>query len=474
MKIELKETADRHGKTWFRCRDAAGRDYILPAACLCGTSVSLSPQIFAQYSEKPDIGPGPMSKPTRETAQKETSQFQASGMAGPLASARAKDAGEGEWLRVAAGLGGRVTEPGEDGAFDIQWMPKGKQTITPTVNGKPKKVTFEVTAALAEKMDRQLQAMLAEAREQDAALPYTDFNHEDAEASGHGTEFYWDEASGIRLKGRWTSRGQEGIRGRAYTKFSPEWAMNKAGAVMGIGLNLGGLVNRPAFKTIATVKAKSTDGGSGDEVDPNKPATEKKEEPYMKELLKALAKAGLISDSGLSEAEAVAELNAKVENVKAALEVKAKLATDYVSKTEHDDLRKRFDEANAAQAEAEVEIAISDGRIAPKDEAAKAKWTELLKKDFATAKTLLDSIAKTSQVPGQRVQASASERGNTATAAKAGDAGGDAGEHEFVAKAKAMLKDDPKIADESMAYDVLARQQPDLYEAYCDDIAKAS
>jgi hypothetical protein len=147
---------------------------------------------------------------------------------------------------------------------EIQWMPPGKHTVRPTVDGKPKEISLEVTQELAGKFAGQLAELRKAADEGRGDLPYLDFNHEDGAAAAEVTGLRWagDDAKegGIRAQVRWSAAGRAALEGRTFRRFSPQWYTDKrSGAPVGIDVNLGGLVNRAAFRTIQPVVAKRDD-----------------------------------------------------------------------------------------------------------------------------------------------------------------------------------------------------------------------
>jgi hypothetical protein len=150
------------------------------------------------------------------------------------------------------------TPTGDD--FDIQWMPPGPQSPVCFVGDDAKELSFTVLPQHAEMFDAMLQKMLSDAAAGNGDVPFIDFNHEDGAASGRPTKFYWGgddpQTGGIRLKGKWTGSGKAAVQGKDFTRFSPEWFFGANNEPLAIGANLGGLVNRAAFKSIAAV-AKS-------------------------------------------------------------------------------------------------------------------------------------------------------------------------------------------------------------------------
>jgi hypothetical protein len=66
----------------------------------------------------------------------------------------------------------------------------------------------------------------------------------------------------VRCKVDWTPDARDAIQKRIYTRFSPQFIPDdETGEVIGMPVNMGGLVNRAAFKTIQPVAAK--DFGEG-------------------------------------------------------------------------------------------------------------------------------------------------------------------------------------------------------------------
>lgn len=148
-------------------------------------------------------------------------------------------------------------------AFDIQWMPPGRQTPNGSIDGEPFAMDFIVSSRHADICNRELQARRAQAAAGEGDIPYFDFNHDDAARSGEPELLYWagehPKQGGIRAKGKWSGSGKQALINRDYRRFSPQWTPNKGrgGEPLGIGVNLGGLVNRAAFQGIQSVIAKS-------------------------------------------------------------------------------------------------------------------------------------------------------------------------------------------------------------------------
>ena len=152
-----------------------------------------------------------------------------------------------------------------DGDYNIQWMPPGPQDVTCWVNGAPRRLKFTVKAKHAELFNAQLQKMISSAQAGDGDRPLTDYSHEDRAASSRPKRIEWGgddpKTGGIRLIGRWTGKAKSAILDEEFDRFSPQWDCDENTVEpVGINANLGGLVNKPAFKSIAKVQANDASG----------------------------------------------------------------------------------------------------------------------------------------------------------------------------------------------------------------------
>ena len=155
------------------------------------------------------------------------------------------------------------TSNSDDAPDEIQWMPPGEHVISASRGGKPATLKVNVTADTADRIAQVHQGYVAAAANGAEDVPYLDFNHDDAEASGHPTAFHWGggdpQRGGVRAKVKWTDSGRRAIVGKSYRRFSPSFFVNDSGDVTGAPVNMGGLVNRAAFKRIAPVVSKYTE-----------------------------------------------------------------------------------------------------------------------------------------------------------------------------------------------------------------------
>lgn len=244
----------------------------------------------------------------------------------------------------------------DDDGDDIQWMPPGVHEIQPhTTDGKVKKVTVLVDEAAAEAVEKaraQYQAAF-DAGQGDA--PFLDFCHADQEASAWVKRSYWGgddpKTGGIRLKLDWTDEGRA-KKGKSLKRFSPGFYLTeKPDAegryhVTGAPANMGGLVNRAAFRTIQSLSASATmEGGENQNNNQDK---------------------NTMTDD---EIKALQEENASL-------------------KKQLEDLQKAISNMKEKDADAAVEAACAAGKISPD---LKASWRENLLKNPAS-KTLLASL----------------------------------------------------------------------------------
>lgn len=258
---------------------------------------------------------------------------------------------------------------------DIQFMPPGRQTIMPTRDGKPVKVTVDVNAATAD----ALQAALTAAAES-GDRPWFDYNHEDGRASGHPVRFYWAgedrKKGGVRCDVAWTQAGGQALATREFRHFSPAFFL--AGEkVTGAPLNMGGLVNASAFRNREALwnKAASTN---------NEQRTTPMTEPTVAELQAKL----------IEKDKELASLQAKLAEVadkdKTITELKAK-----ADRQEGELKAKRVEFAKAT-----VKEAIAANRLAPQAVELHAKWEAMIEanSDNAALLTAIDPKALTGAV----------------------------------------------------------------------------
>jgi len=294
---------------------------------------------------------------------------------------------------------------------EIQWMPAGEHVIAATQGEAAVTQLVIVNEETAVRMEALLQELRAQAEAGAEDVPYFDFNHEDAEASARPLRFFWGGedffTGGVRVEVEWTEPGRTALLGKAYRRFSPSFFVDAAGEVTGAPLNMGGLVNRAAFKTINPIVA----GANTIESDANQERASNMDPMKLATELAAAQKRIL-------ELEQLLTLKAK------------------------------------DQARAIVETAVRTGKLAPQNTALHAKWVDALTKNPELAETLTGlavNHALVSIVP----------HNSTAVHAN-GNANGP--EHEFVVKARQFAEQRKVVFTEAVMH--VAAKEPELYEAY--------
>lgn len=299
---------------------------------------------------------------------------------------------------------------------EIQWMPAGQHVIAATQGEAPVTQLVIVNEETAVRMEALLQELRAQAEAGAEDVPYFDFNHEDAEASARPLRFYWggEDAitGGVRVEVEWTEPGRTALLGKAYRRFSPSFFVDAAGEVTGAPLNMGGLVNRAAFKTINPIVAgaNTTDSDANQErainMDPMKLAAE------------------------------LAAAQKRIQELEQQLTLKAK-----------------------EQARGIVDNAIRTGKLAPQNTALHAKWVEALTKNPELAETLTGlatNHALVSIVPHSTAPVHAANTNGP--------------EHEFVVKARQFAEQRKVVFTEAVLH--VAAKEPELYEAYRDTLGE--
>ncbi|MHC1762795.1 MAG: phage protease [Verrucomicrobiia bacterium] len=211
----------------------------------------------------------------------------------------------------------------DDGApGEIMVMPGGVHQIRATQGDKGVAVTVQVDRITAATLQKTFEAHQAAGKQK----PFFDFDHDKNAASAWPLAFYWKDAPapGVYAKVEWSRAGAAAIDGREYRAFSPSFFVDdeaaKPARVTGAPLNMGGLVNDPAFREIAPLWAKT--GPS------HEPLTH---QHYMTTELEA-------------------------------------------TQAENRELREALQARRKADAKAAVDAAIRRGVIPPKNEAIQARW----------------------------------------------------------------------------------------------------
>lgn len=346
--------------------------------------------------------------------------------------------------RVLAQLASATIAIGAGIPDDIQWMPPGRHTITPFVDGEAKEMEIVVDAALASTVEDQFRRLKASATAGQADLPYLDFGHQDGAAAAHVESLYWGGADpksgGIRAKVIWTKAGREALEGRSFRRFSPSWFSDKeTGGFLGIGENLGGLVNRAAFRTIQPVIAR---GGQTSE----QPMTEaeKKElsqlitaanQPLVDRITALETKAASATQPAGQQTDArLGEIDTRLKQIEAATK-----------------------QTTVAAAKAAVAVHARRGAIPPQDAETIAFWEAQYQADPAKTEAVMAKIPANPVLSGQYTTAGA---GAQTTAAAVNTAEG------FVSQVKAKCADGK--TNKADALQAVIQTNPEGYKAWRD------
>ena len=130
---------------------------------------------------------------------------------------------------------------------ELMWMPGGVHDLHATQDETPIRVQVRVDRRTAETLQSQWQAHQASSRQR----PFFDFDHRGEAAAAWPVEFLWKDQPepGVYARVEWSAAGAEAVSGRSYRAFSPAFLIddNEPAQVTGAPLNMGGLVNNPAF-----------------------------------------------------------------------------------------------------------------------------------------------------------------------------------------------------------------------------------
>jgi hypothetical protein len=203
--------------------------------------------------------------------------------------------------------------------------------------------------------------------------PFFDFNHNDDEASGHPIEFRWAggdlKTGGVRCKTDWTPDAEDAIKKKKYLRFSPQFIPDDAsGEVIGMPVNMGGLVNRAAFKSIQPVGAKAQ--------------TQSKKSMDESEMQAAVA----------AKDQEITKLNLRIAELEASDTVKAKDAEIATLKTKITTLETAAATQAKENAKAIVAGYVSAGKIPPQDAAKITAFETFYLHDPVNCKAVLEAL----------------------------------------------------------------------------------
>lgn len=307
----------------------------------------------------------------------------------------------------------------------IVYMPEGEHFINASIGGRQKVI---VDRSCLEGLQRDLALKLTQ-----NVRPVCYFDHKTGPASYIPSAFDYMDGVGVILKGEWTESGKKAVVGRDYSYFSPAFKLNMA-TCRPVGLEpndieVGSLVNDPAFESIARIAASKAKLENFTVLGPDAPLNSDGEDTdavhnqtnntntTMYELLvkcgvltkeeAASDKAGKIAEDKINDLKKKSEGG---EKSKADLEAAKKEAEDAkkeaaickAAKAKLDDTEAKLKAAEeelaevkaskAALIDAEIEAAIKAGKIAPENEEAKEALKTALTANIKAGKALIDTM----------------------------------------------------------------------------------
>lgn len=283
-----------------------------------------------------------------------------------------------------------LTENGGKAPEAVPYMPPGEHSIAATRDGEPERLTVYVDKAACDRLQADLAAYIKAFEDGEKARPVLMFDHnKNGNAAATPISFEWDDKRGILLRVEWTQAGREAVEGGNYGYISPAFRVDDDGTIAGLtgGVEIGSLVNDPAFEKNACILASKTElpplaevektGETGDNTEDADSVEKTTNKKKMDEIKKALGLPPEADDAAILDA------------IKA-LQEKAAGA---------EDSKKELEEIKAANAEEFVKRKTADGTIAPHDtakiEAARAMHFE----NAARAELIFAGMKATAAMP---------------------------------------------------------------------------
>lgn len=147
------------------------------------------------------------------------------------------------------------------------WMPGGLHALVATRGDAPVQLRLCVDKETARVLQNQWEFHSSASRQR----PFFDFDHRGEAASAWPTAFVWLEQPepGVYARVEWSAAGAEAVNGRIYRAFSPSFLIDDGdpARVTGAPLNMGGLVNDPAFQQMRPLWAVQSRSGCSEETD---------------------------------------------------------------------------------------------------------------------------------------------------------------------------------------------------------------
>lgn len=307
----------------------------------------------------------------------------------------------------------------------IVYMPEGEHFINAFIGGRQKVI---VDRSCLDGLQRDLALKLTQ-----NVRPVCYFDHKTGPASFIPASFDYMDGVGVILKGEWTESGKKAVLGRDYSYFSPAFKLNMA-TCRPVGLEpddieVGSLVNDPAFENIARIAASKAKlenftvlgpdaplNSDGEDTDAVHDQTNNTNTKMYELLLKcgiltkeeaASENASKIAEDKINKLKKKSESGEKSEAEleaakKKAEEAEKEAASCKAAKAKLDDTEAKLKAAEAELAEvkaskaalidAEIEAAIKAGKIAPENEEAKEALKTALTANIKAGKALIDTM----------------------------------------------------------------------------------
>jgi hypothetical protein len=302
-------------------------------------------------------------------------------------------AGASDELRALDVIRAAFATPAADAPLpaEIVWMPAGTHEIS-AYNAaneiwKGTVICDQAGAQLVQASYERIRASGKKVRLDEA--------HKGAGATAWVQGFSWDPSRGIIAAVEWTSLGEQLVRGKVYTSFSPEFAVNKqTKRVSAIWPNFpaGGLVNEPAFGAAMPALIAARLAGAESSANPAPDGSSgNQNNRTMKDLLIQILAALAVSHPADATEEQLTGLVAKnTDRLKAAASDNAHLKTQLA---EYETLKAQLADYETLKAEAvkrikadadvAVKAAVARGAIPIKDEKIQAQWRGLIESNAA-------------------------------------------------------------------------------------------
>jgi hypothetical protein len=274
----------------------------------------------------------------------------------------------------------------------IVYLPEGKHSINASKGGKPATLTVDVNESVLAAFREGLKQ-----RQESNVRPFAGFDHKAGAASFIPQEFRYEDGVGLVLDVEWTQAGRTAIEGKDYSYFSPTFLVDDNGTPIGLPNRgeIGSLVNDPAFEEIPRIAASH-------------------QAPQPNNMIEHLIELGLV-EAGHDEATALDAAKTKIEALRTeaekaqTVEASANEAAEKIAALESEIEELKAEQAAGVEAEANaaVEEAVTAGRIAPQDDAAKAFWVASIKADKAAIgilKSIPSKVELESKVLAGRVE----------------------------------------------------------------------